>query len=284
MKKNPMSSPTFKEIARRGIRTRRLGVITHPKPDMKAHYFVETLRGIDHALAGKPYVPVINPSAYDVSGLLLLAPSEQDPAFRAAVERRIPTVILHGASTYFSSVDVDNIAAAFDIVSHLLTLGHTRVAIINGRLENSNGQDRLEGYRRALRAHRCRFDDTLVVNGDFSETRGYAAAKKLILAAKRPTAIFAANDHMAIGAMKALRGAGLRVPRDVALVGFDDIQAASSTNPPLTTVQQPLFQMAYEAARYLTDAITEQDSFQPRRILVQGKLVIRQSCGASSRS
>lgn len=262
-------------------RARVLGVVTHPDPDMKAHYFVETLRGINAALSNNPYTLIINPPHHDVTGYLLLAPAEGDPTLKLAAEKQIPTVLLNSASARFSCVDLDNVTAAYETVSHLLKLGHRNVAIINGNLGVSNGKDRFEGYKKALADHGRPLDKSLIAEGAFDDAKGYAAMKHLLAAQPRPTAVFAANDHMAFGAMKAVQEAGLRVPQDVAIAGFDDVDASSFVTPSLTTVRQPFFQMGFEAARYLAEAVTGQNSgFLPRRILVQGKLIIRQSCGA----
>jgi LacI family transcriptional regulator len=262
-------------------RARVLGVVTHPNPDMKAHYFVETLRGINAALSNNPYTLVINPPNHDVTGYLLLAPAEGDQTLKYAEEKQIPTILLNSSSSRFSCVDLDNVTAAYEAVSHLLKLGHENVAILNGNLDVSNGKDRFEGYKKALADHGRPLDRSLVENGAFDNAKGRAAMKRLLALKDRPTAVFAANDHMAFGAMQAVREAGLRVPQDVAVAGFDDADASAFVTPPLTTVRQPFFQMGFEAARYLAEAVTGQNSgFQPQRILVQGKLIIRESCGA----
>jgi DNA-binding LacI/PurR family transcriptional regulator len=259
-----------------------LGVFTHPEPDMKAHYFVEVLRGINQALAASAHSLVINPEDFSLlRGALLLAPSLKDPLLNRVTQNKIPAVLINASSPRFFTVDVDNVAAAYEAVDHLLQLGHRRVACIDGNRRVTNDRDRLEGYRRALQQHRIPFDETLVVSGDFDEAKGYEAMKRLLSLKDRPTAVFAANDHMAVGAIKAARDAGLQVPQEVAVAGFDDIDLAPYITPPLTTVRQPLFQLGYEAARLLLDLLSGKLSpLKPRQMLLEGKLIIRRSCGA----
>ncbi|HRY30182.1 MAG TPA: substrate-binding domain-containing protein [Elusimicrobiota bacterium] len=264
-----------------------VGVGTHPDPDLKEHYFSETFRGLRQALGRRSRCSlVVNPPpGRAVDALILLAPTEDDPLLRRARRDNIPTVLVNGCSHGFPCVDLDNITAAFAAVSHLLRLGHRRVGMINGKMETANGRDRYEGYRRALAAHGISLDETLVTEGRFSRAGGRTAMERLLSLPHRPTAVFAANDHMALGALEAARHAGRRVPADVAVVGFDDIAAAASSSPSLTTVRQPLFQMAREAANLLAPNDPPARREGPgnpssRRILLQGTLVVRKSCGA----
>ena len=180
-----------------------------------------------------------------------------------------------------SYVDVDNVAAAQTAVEHLIRLGHQRVATITGPLSTTSGEDRLEGYRRALEAHRLPADESLVVEGDFTEASGAAAARRLLPLS--PSAIFAASDVMAVGALKVIREHGLRVPQDVALVGFDDIPMAAALDPALTTVRQPIEQLGSMAAGLLLNRLENPtDGLAPvDRVILPAKLVVRESCGVS---
>ena len=177
-----------------------------------------------------------------------------------------------------SYVDIDNIAASYTAVSHLIRLGRRRVATICGPVNSTVGLDRLAGYRKALSESGLTPDDSLIAEGDFSEAGGYSAMKKLLPA--RPDAVFAASDVMAIGAMRAVQEAQLGIPDDIAFVGFDDLPLASLSGIQLTTVRQPVIQFGIQAVETLIDLI-ENGIHPPRHIIMHTELVIRRSCGAS---
>jgi LacI family transcriptional regulator len=176
-----------------------------------------------------------------------------------------------------SYIDVDNVQSAQTAVSHLIRLGYKRIAAITGILNSTAGIDRLEGYRRAILARGWRLDETLVARGDFTESGGYLAMKQLL--AVKPDAVFAASDATATGAIRAVQEAGLRVPDDVAFVGFDDLPVASQVDFKLTTIRQPIVQFGAMAAETLIDMI-ENGIHPTRRIIMDTELVIRESCGA----
>jgi LacI family transcriptional regulator len=179
-------------------------------------------------------------------------------------------------------VDVDNVAGARMAVEHLIRLGHQRIATITGPLNMTAGMDRLKGYRQALAAHQLPVDEALILEGDFTEASGEAAARRLL--SNSATAVFAASDVMAIGALKALREAGLQVPQDVALVGFDDVPLATAVEPELTTVRQPIERLGSMAADLLLNLLENPpDERAPaHRIILPCRLAIRGSCGTMS--
>lgn len=184
----------------------------------------------------------------------------------------------HDSAPNLTYVDVDNVTGAHSIVAHLLQLGRRRVAHIAGPATMRVGQDRLRGYTTALRQHGLPLTPDLVAEGDFSEASGYAAMRRLL--PHRPDAVFAASDAMAFGALRALQAAGRAVPADVAVAGFDDLPAAAFCQPPLTTVRQPIDQLADQAVTLLLDQLREPPS-RARRVILPGELIIRQSCGAN---
>jgi LacI family transcriptional regulator len=173
-------------------------------------------------------------------------------------------------------VDVDNVGGAYTAVKHLIQQGYERIAFI-GRGINTTCEDRLAGYRQALADYDRPWIDELVVDGDFTITRGYEAMNELL--PLHPDAVFAVNDRSAIGALDALNDAGLRVPEDVALVGFDDIAPAQRTNPSLSTIRQPIRQCGTAAAEILLDILST-GAHPVRRQILPTELVIRHSCGA----
>jgi LacI family transcriptional regulator len=174
-------------------------------------------------------------------------------------------------------IDVENVKGGFEATTHLLRLGHKRVAAITGPQNEIAGYDRFQGYRNALEGRGMVFQPELVAEGDFTEASGYAAAQRLLPA--KPTAIFVSSDTMAEGVMRALRDAGLRVPQDVAIVGYDDMPHASRTTPPLTTIRQPTNRMGALAVDTLIDIIQNPGAHK-RHIILPVELVIRESCGA----
>lgn len=176
-----------------------------------------------------------------------------------------------------SYIDVDNLNGAYTAVSHLIQLGRKRIGLIGGPTDSTAGIDRKEGYLRALRERGREPEECLLAEGDFTEVGGYYSMQRLLPA--KPTAIFAASDVMALGAMRAAREAHLRIPEDIAFVGFDDLPMSTFSDLHLTTVRQPVVQFGAKAVDILIDLI-EHGIDPPRHIIMGTELVIRGSCGA----
>jgi LacI family transcriptional regulator len=217
-----------------------------------------------------------------IDGAIVACALMDDPVVDAFAEAQLPFILVgrHPSGGPVSYVDVDNVSAARDIVMHLLRLGHRRVATISGPRNMVPGVDRLEGYVTALRQRGLAPDPNLMVEGDFTEAGGQAAMQRLLPHA--PEAVFAASDMMAVGALRALREAGRRVPEDVAVVGFDDMPFAARTDPALTTVRQPIHRTGVTAAETLIDMIVHPDAI-PRRIILPTEIAVRESCGSGRR-
>ncbi|WP_265522700.1 LacI family DNA-binding transcriptional regulator [Oerskovia flava] len=173
------------------------------------------------------------------------------------------------------SVGAANFQGGLEATAHLLTLGHRRIATITGALEQDNAIARLAGYRAAMIQADVPVDDDLVHVSTYGVTAGYEAARQLLALDDPPTAIFASSDDTALGALRALREAGLSVPRDVSLVGFDDLPVAPWTDPPLTTVRQPLAEMGASAVELVHRARTA--SGHTLRTELATSLVVRDS-------
>jgi LacI family transcriptional regulator len=174
-------------------------------------------------------------------------------------------------------IDVDNVAAAQMAVEHLIKLGHKRIATITGPLEGTVGSDRLQGYRNALNNAGIEIHQDLIIAGDFTEAGGHAAFKKLLPA--KPDALFAASDSMAVGAIHAAREAGLSIPEDLAVVGFDDLPISNGFDINLTTVRQPVEDFGVAAVVEVIDMI-KHGVKRGMRICMGTELVIRDTCGA----
>lgn len=162
---------------------------------------------------------------------------------------------------------------------HLVDLGHRRIGYINGMEDWIEAQNRLSGYRDVLVKHGLPVDETLIRQGNWGVDSGYEAARELLALDERPTAIFAANDIMALGAIYAIQKAGLEVPTDVAIVGYDDRDFAAWIRPALTTIRMPSYEMGQAAARLLLQQIAKEELEDVTQIT--GELIIRESCGAN---
>jgi LacI family transcriptional regulator len=216
-----------------------------------------------------------------LDGVIVASTRLDDPLVLRLLQDQVPFVLVgRHPDRRVNYVDVDNVSAARMATEHLIRLGHQRIATITGPLNMLQAQDRLSGYRQALEAHQLPLDENLIAESDFTEAGGSTGAQRLLPAA--PTAIFVASDSMAIGALKAVRQAGLRVPQDVALVGFDDVPVATAVEPALTTVRQPIERLGSMAAELLLDLIENGSEEQAsiHRIVLPAELVVRASCGA----
>ncbi len=216
-----------------------------------------------------------------LDGVVVASTSVNDPLIPNMLRDGIPFVSVgRYPDERVHYVDVDNVGGARMAVEHLIRLGHRRIATITGPLDMVAGQDRLTGYRQGLEARGIPVEEDLIFEGDFTEDSGRLGMQHLLSAS--PTAVFVASDTMAIGALKALRQAGLRAPQDMALVSFDDIPIAASIEPPLTTVRQPIERMGGMAVEVLLSLLESSSPEQvpAQRIVLPTELVIRASCGS----
>jgi LacI family transcriptional regulator len=218
-----------------------------------------------------------------LDGVLVQATHIDDEIFTWLGNGNIPYVVVgRPADTAdMSYIDVDNVSGAHMAVTHLVLLGRRKIGTITGPLNTQAGKDRLKGYRNALDERGISIDSSLIVEGDFTEIGGYIASKQLI--PNKPDAIFVASDMMAMGTLRALREAGLSVPEDVAIVGFDDLPPATLATPQLTTVRQPIRRLGIKAVEVLIDMIGKPKR-APQQVIFGTELVIRESCGDKARN
>jgi LacI family transcriptional regulator len=286
--------------AARSLITRRTHTIGVLLPDLYGEFFSEVIRGIDVVAQRNGYHMLVSSSHSEqqaleaalgamrgrVDGLIVMSPDLDQHTLRSSLAACPAVVLLNCAAreSEFDAIRIDNVGGAAAMTKHLLSLGHRRIAFIAGAARNVDAEERLRGYRSALRAARVDRHPLMEIDGDFTELGGYKAAKALIgLAAElRPTAIFAANDSMAIGALSALREAGVPVPEEVAVAGFDDIPIAQYTSPPLTSVRVPIIELGERATTRLVRALATDGPRRPRRETLSTELVVRQSCGGKS--
>jgi len=241
------------------------------------HVLVEPLDPVDRSVS---YGDLVRSRRAD--GILLSGPRLDDEELPRIYAEHIPIVMMGQLpGTDIPFVDVDNVRGAWMAVRHLIELGHQRIAIItNAPLAYTSSRDRLAGYRQALDEAGISCDESLIQYGDFTDESGALAMHTLLGLASPPTAVFAASDVVALGALSAIQAARLDVPGDIALVGFDDIPLAQYIDPPLTTIRLPAYGLGWGAGQMLGRLIAERSEVVETQILLETKLIIRESSGA----
>ena len=278
-------------------KTSTIALVWHRAPDRtyRDAFLPGLLEGISRAARRFGYQVLFRPVEVDeprgsyvelvrgrhTDGLILSGPRWDDAYVTGLYEEGFP-IVLHGrlGDTDIPSVDVDNVRGAQTAVGHLLGLGHRRIGMItNAPMAYAASRQRLKGYIEALATAGLSYEEVLVRRGNFDEESGYAAVTELMDLEEPPTAVFVASDMVAMGALRALHEAHIRVPEDVAVVGFDDITAARFITPALTTVHVPTFGLGWGAAELLIRVIDED---RPRDVHVRldTELVVRETCGA----
>lgn len=216
-----------------------------------------------------------------IDGLLLSGPRFDDEGLMVLEKDGFPTVLMGKLpGTGFHYVDVDNFLAARQAVDHLVGLGHKRIACItNAHSSYTAAAERLRGYRQSLEIAGISYQEELVRYGDFDPESGFNQMNNLLDTRLPISAVFVASDVVALGAIAAIRECGLRIPHDIALVGFDDVPLARYLDPPLTTVRLPTTELAVIACELLIQIIANSSSVQEQELL-ETQLIVRESCGA----
>jgi LacI family transcriptional regulator len=274
-------------------KTSTLGVLL---PDLYGEFFSEVIRGMDQAAQRSGYHLLVSSSHDDkaeieaamramrgrVDGLVAMSPHLDATSLVANVPSTLPVVLLNCAvnGDSYDALTIENRRGAQAMVRHLLGLGHRHIAMVTGAAGNYDAEERQRGYRKAMRDAGVAVPNEWQVAGDFTERAGFRAVGALLALRPRPTALFAANDSMAIGALSGLREAGLRVPDDIAVTGFDDIPMARYMSPPLTSVRVDIAELGARAVRTVLHAVSEKNAHTRRHQHLGTTLVIRQSCGA----
>lgn len=277
----------------RGLRSKRTNIIALVIPDICNPYFPELARGVQDIAHQHNYVTILGNSDRDIAQekrLLHILSSQRvegiiiNPAGVSAEELLsiqsggVPIVIFGHQITHpaFDAVMIDDRQAARDIVAHLIARGHRRIAHL-GSPRPTSGRLRHEGYVQALQEHGLAIDASLVTEGAWTQTGGYDAMQTLLQRTALPTAVFAANDLMAIGAMMRIRDAGLRIPDDMAIAGFDNIDQSACVTPSLTTVHQPKHDVGKRLAEVLFCRLRKEAPEAPQRIILPYSIEVRAS-------
>lgn len=281
----------------RSLITRKTGTLGVLLPDLYGEFFSELIRGIDQTAQRHGYHMVLASSHSDareiaaavgnmrgrVDGFVVMSPDVAALPALAGLAGSFPTVVLGAGPEVgaFATISVANFDGAVAMTRHLLAQGYKRIAFLRGPNGNVDATDRLRGLRAGMKdapgvtVREC--------SGDFRQETGYSITQKLLHERERPDVIFCANDAMAVGAIGALHEAGLRVPDDIAVVGFDDIPIARFLTPPLTTVRVPIAELGSSATERLIDALRGGVPLAAHREVVPTSLVLRASCGANRR-
>jgi LacI family transcriptional regulator, galactose operon repressor len=255
----------------RSLKSRRTQTIGMVIPDISNPFYTELMRGVETAAKGHRYSVFLCDSSDDpqierdclsvlfshrVDGVIL-APTGIHSAQDRPTTRRFPIVFVDRIPPQFRGLAVvtDNFSAAYYATRHLIELGHRDIAIITGRLDLSNGRDRLEGFRKAMGEARLVIRDELIQNGDFQLESGYQRGLQIFRSSDPPTAVFCCNNLMTLGLMRALAERHIACPEQVSILGFDDFDWAASFRPKLTTVSQPCLEMGKKAVDLLVRRI-----------------------------
>ncbi|MGI9182294.1 MAG: LacI family DNA-binding transcriptional regulator [Longimicrobiaceae bacterium] len=267
-------------------------------PDLQNPFFADIARGVEDVAVHNGYTVLIGNSdenldkerrylevmhAESVDGIILPPNSTSDPVAMDFARSEMPLVFVDRrlSKVKMDTVVTDNLRGAYDAVEHLIRLGHRRIGFVEGRPQVSTSRERLAGYRQALEDHRIELDPERVRTGDSRQESGRRLTKELLVLAERPTALLVGNGLMTLGALEALHRAELKIPEEMAIIGYDDMPWALALNPPLTVVRQPGYELGGRAMELLLQRIRTPDRATTLMVL-EPELIVRRSCGAGT--
>lgn len=284
-------------LAARGMRSHRTNVIGLLLPRVVEPYCTEVIRGVDEVISQSAYALLIytygdhhknNRPHQETSTVMLLNGSIVDGAIMVTpsvatsnLPSHAPLVIIdpNTDSPEFHGVIATNREGALSVMEYLIGLGHRRIGFITGRLELISAMQRLQGYKDGLAKAGIPFDEELIKESDYMAPTAVKCARDLLSLPNPPTAIFAANDMSAVGVYQAAQEAGLRIPEDLSVVGFDNIPESAHLNPPLTTVDQSIKEMGVYAAKTVIALLNDEIEEGKEKVhVIPTQLIIRQSC------
>jgi len=292
----------YPNIFARSLRTGKTGIVGVIVSDVTDSFFGGIIDGIEKVLNEYDYYFLLSSAQNSpqkeelyltklrksrVDGLLILGATQRftDNEVREVARGGIPIVLVGRESPHpsISAVTVDNFTGGFLATEHLIRLGHTKVVHITTRQPRVDGDQRLNGYESAMEKHGLK-DKCWVEKGDITAESGYQVMTGILEEGKRPTAVFPFNDMSTLGVIRAIRDQGLRIPEDIAIIGFDDIPIACHFDPPLTTVRQPQEEMGRKGAELLMKVLDRNNkSYKSESVVFKPRLIIRESCQARSK-
>ena len=276
-------------------KTFTLGLII---PDIQNPFFPEIARGVEDCARRQGYSIIMCNTDNDkleekkaiqlmlskqVDGLIVLLSMENRNILQELISKKIPVVQIDRIidTDEAVSITVDNIQSAYQATSYLIGLGHQKICHITGSLNTKNAMDRIEGYRIALKQHGLIVSNELILEGDYEKVIDYQKLNGILRSKDRPTAIFAANDLMAIKLYKIIKETELMIPDDISIIGHDNINISSLVSPGLTTMNQPKYKMGKLASEFLIKEI-ENKPYRKKHILLNTNLIIRSSAKETS--
>lgn len=282
----------YPNTAARSLVTRKTDTIGVMMADISEPYYAQMIKGMEYVASQTGYTLLFSNSyesvehnrvlqkmifAERVDGLVIVGSNIQEKNFVfTLLEQEIPFVLIERnfSDPRVNCIWVDNVKGAYLATKYLIEKGHRRIAHIAGNLYYQVALDRIEGYKKALHEAGIGFSEELVSSGNFVSQGAYKVMKEILR--QGCTAVFAANDTMAYGALQAIAEAGLTVPDDLAVIGFDDLEFSGLTNPPLTTVRQPRYEMGRKSLEILT-AILRNEETNGIKICLNPEIIIRRS-------
>ncbi|MFD0713693.1 catabolite control protein A [Paenibacillus sp. GCM10027626] len=281
----------------RGLASKKTTTVGVVIPDISNTIFSEVARGIEDIANMYHYniilcnadkkkdkeIRVINTLLEkQVDGLLFMGGAVTDEHMQAFRTANVPIVLCATTEEKgeIPSVDIDHEAAAFDAVNELIKQGHKQIAMISGTLQDpANGYARFQGYKRALETAGLTYDENLVRMGNYRYESGVEAMKYFLGLSSRPTAVFSANDEMAIGAIHCIQDAGISVPKDISVISVDNSRMASMVRPQLSSVAQPMYDIGAVSMRLLTK-LMKKEAVEQAKVVLPHEIVLRQSVGS----
>lgn len=275
--------------------TRTIGVLV---PDIANPFFADVVKGVESVMRAGEYSLLLCNTDESVErertvaaillqkrvdGILMAPAAEWSDAPLILQARHVPVVLIDRRieADGFDVVLVDNANGARQAAEYLVSLGHARIGMISGPLDTTPGRERYEGFVQGLRARGCELDGRYLQVADFREDGGYQSALRLLAVRPPPTALFAANNLMAIGALRAIHNLGVRIPQEMSFVSFDDLPLAELTTPALTVISRPSTEQGVLAMRLLQFRMENSTEPAARKIVLETRLIVRGSCAAA---
>jgi LacI family repressor for deo operon, udp, cdd, tsx, nupC, and nupG len=279
------------------FRTKKTKSILVIIPDIRDPFFAQVLRGIEHTAVKHGYKVLLGDTENNAErerefidllfqkqadGVILLT-ARSDKKNLRRISNQFPMVLAceYSEDLDIPTVSIDNISSARKITEHLIKMGHKRIAHITGPMNVIISRDRLIGYQQAMMIHNVQVESAYIQEGSHGIESGYNQMGKLLRLDYHPTAVFVFNDEMAIGAIKAVKDRGMRVPEDIAVTAFDNLKISSLLEPSITTIDQPKYEMGKKAMNLLLKLING-EKLTKKKYIMQDELIIRESCGSKS--
>ena len=281
-------------VLARQLRSKRTKTIALVLTDITNPFFTTIARGVEDTARAQGYaVMFCNTDESEaeeieyvrmliqrrVDGVLLVPATDSSGSLQLLHKHGLPVVVLdrHVRSGQVDEVRTDSEAGAYLAIRHMIDLGHRRIAVLTGPADVSTSMDRVAGYRRALAEESLEPDSRYILFGEYNDASGFEMTRRILAARPRPTALFAANNFIAFGAIQALREAGLSIPEEMSIAVFDDLPQGWVFDPFLTVVSQPAYEIGRQATELMLERLTGEAPAEPRTIVLPSELIARRS-------